>query len=109
MAQPAAQLPITMRASLKADKPISLVPYSRFYGEIGCDLDRHVSEFLLQSNANNARTPVHWHSIFPTTLEGQAKLWFHRQPLGHFPDWTSLKDAFVNHFRPMGYEDRLNE
>jgi hypothetical protein len=29
--------------------------------------------------------------------------------LGHFPDWNSLKDAFVNHFRPMGYEDRLSE
>jgi hypothetical protein len=98
-----------MRPGQEADKPISLVPYSRFYGEIGCDPNRHVSEFLLQSNANNARTPTHWHSIFPTTLEGQAKLWFPRQPLGHFCDWNSLKDAFVIHFRPMGYEDRLSE
>jgi hypothetical protein len=98
-----------MRPGQEADKPISLVPYSRFYGEIGCDPNRHVSEFLLQSNANNARTPTHWHSIFPTTLEGQAKLWFHRQPLGQFCDWNSLKDAFVNHFRPMGYEDHLSE
>jgi hypothetical protein len=109
MAQPEAQLPITMRPGQEVDKPILLVPYSRFYGEIGCDPDRHVSEFLLQSNVNNAKTPAHWHSIFPTTLEGQAKLWFPRQPLGHFCDWNSLKDAFVIHFRPMGYEDRLSE
>ena len=47
MAQLATQLPIIMRPAQEADKPISLVPYSRFYGEIGCDPDRHVSEFLL--------------------------------------------------------------
>ena len=78
MAQPKTQLPITMRPSQEVDKPISLIPYSRFYGEIGCDPNRYVSEFLLQRNANNAKTASHWHSIFPTILEGQAKLWFHR-------------------------------
>jgi hypothetical protein len=43
MAQPEAQLPITMRPGQEADKLISLVPSLRFYGEIGCDPDRHVS------------------------------------------------------------------
>jgi hypothetical protein len=78
MAQSKPQLPITMRPGQEAGKPILLVPYSRFYGKIGCDPNRYVSEFLLQSNANNARIASHWHSIFPTILEGQAKLWFHR-------------------------------
>ena len=88
---PAAQLPITLRADQEADKPISLVPFSKFYRELDSDPDRHISEFLLQCNANNARTNVHWHSIFPTTLEGHAKLWFYRQPLGAFPNWIPYK------------------
>ena len=87
---PAMQLPITLRVGQEADKPISLVPYSKFYGELGSDPDRHVSEFLLQCNANNARTDAHWHSIFPTTFESHAKLWFYRQPLGSFLNWDSL-------------------
>ena len=105
----AAQLSITLRVGQEANKPISFVPYSKFYGELGSDLDRHVSEFLLQCNANNARTDTHWHSIFSTTFEGHAKLWFYRQPLGSFPTWDSLREAFVAHFRPIGYEDRLIE
>ena len=106
---PTAQLPITLRASQEVDKPISLVPYSKFHGELGSNLDRHISEFLLQCNANNARTNVHWHSIFPTTLEGHAKLWFYKQPLGSFPNWDTLRDAFVAHFRSIGYENQLIE
>ena len=104
-----AQLSITLRTGQEADKPISLVPYSKFHGELDSDLDRHISEFLLQCNANNARTDVHWHSIFPTTLEGHAKLWFYRQPLGSFPSWDTLRDAFVTHFGPIGYEDQLTK
>ena len=106
---PATQLLITLRVGQEADKPISLVPYSKFYGKLGSNPDRHVSEFLLQCNANNARTDAHWHSIFPTTFEGHVKLWFYRQPLGSFPTWDSLREAFVAHFRPIGYEDRLAE
>ena len=102
-------MPITLRVGQEADKPISLVPYSKFHRELCSDLDRHISEFLLQCNANNARADVHWHSIFPTTLEGYAKLWFYRQPLGSFPNWDTLRDAFVAHFHPIGYEDRLME
>ena len=106
---PTAQLPITLRASQQANKPISLVPYSKFHRELGSDPNSHINEFLLQCNANNARTDVHWHNILPTTLEGHAKLWFYRQPLGSFPNWDTLRDAFVIHFRPIGYEDRLIE
>ena len=53
---PVVQLSITLRAGQEADKPISLVPYSKFYGKLGSDPNNHVSEFLLQCNANNART-----------------------------------------------------
>ena len=106
---PAVQLPITLRVGQEADKPISLVPYSKFYGELGSDPNRHVCEFLLQCNANNARTDAHWHSKFPTTFEDHAKLWFYRQPLGSFSNWDSLRDAFVAYFCPIGYEDQLTE
>ena len=76
---------------------------------MGSDPDRHISEFLLQCNANNARSDIYWHNIFPTTLEGHTKLWFYRQPFGSFSNWDTLKDAFETHFRPIGYEDRLIE
>ena len=46
-ATPVAQLPITLRVGQEADKSISLVPYSKFYGKLGTDPDRHTSEFLL--------------------------------------------------------------
>ena len=99
----AVQLSITLRASQEADKPISLVLYSKFHGELGSDPNKHISEFLLQCIANNVRTNIHWHSIFSTTLEGHAKLWFYRQPLGSFPNWDTLRIAFVAHFCPIGY------
>ena len=56
---PVAQLPITLRACQEANKPMSLVPYSKFHGELDSDPNRPISEFLLQCNANNARTDVH--------------------------------------------------
>ena len=105
----AAQLPITLKARQEVDKPISLVPYSKFYGELDSDPDKHFSEFLLQCNTNNARIDVHWHSIFPTILKGHAKLWYYRQPLGPFSNWDTLRDAFVAHFRLIGYDDRLTK
>jgi hypothetical protein len=68
-----------------------------------------VHEFLTVCNANNARTEAHWLSIFPVTLQDHAKQWFQRQTPGQFADWESLKNAFLAHFRPIAYEDRLSE
>jgi hypothetical protein len=102
-------IPVTMRSGQPDDHPTSMVSLPKFYGELGSDLDYHVREFLTACNANNARTPSHWHAIFPTTFDGQTRQWFHRQPLGHFNNWTALKDAFIEKFRPVAYIDRLTE
>jgi hypothetical protein len=102
-------IPVTMRPGQPDDRPTSVVSLPKFYGELGSDPDYHVREFLTSCNANNARTPSHWHAIFPTTLDGQARQWFHRQPLGHFANWAALKDAFIAKFRPVAYTDRLTE
>ena len=42
-------------------------------------------------------------------MEDHAKQWFHRQPLGHFANWQSLCNAFIAHFRPIRYDERLSE
>jgi hypothetical protein len=102
-------IPITMRPGQPDDRPTSVVSLPKIYGELGSDPDYHVKEFLTACNTNNARTPSHWHAIFPTTLDGQARQWFHRQPLGHFNNWTALKDAFIAKFRSIAYIDRLTE
>jgi len=111
MVAPAAAplFPVNMRANQPEDCPISLEPLPIFYGHIGNDPNKHVSEFLTTCNANNARTDVHWYAIFPTTLEDHAKQWFYRQPLSHFADWQALHDAFIGHFRPIGYDECLSE
>jgi hypothetical protein len=98
-------IPVTMRPRQPDDCPTLVVMLPKFYGELGSDLDYHVREFLTSCNANNARTPSHWHVVFPTTLDGHARQWFHRQPLGHFANWTALRDAFIAKFRPVAYND----
>jgi hypothetical protein len=98
-----------MRPGQLDDRPTSVVTLPKFYGELGSDPDYHVREFLTACNANSAQTPSHWHAIFPTTLDGHARQWFHRQPLGHFANWMALKDAFIEKFRPVAYTDRLME
>ena len=35
--------------------------------------------------------------------------WYNRQPIGQFRDWPSLRDAFLAHFRPIGFKDRLRD
>ena len=52
-------LPVNMREGQPDDRPISLVPLPKFYGNIGSDPDKHVNEFFTSCNANNARTNVH--------------------------------------------------
>jgi hypothetical protein len=88
-----------MRHGQPDECPTSVVALPKFYGELGSDPDYHISEFITSCNANNARTSSHWYAIFSTTLEGHAKQWFHRQPLGHFTNWTTLRDAFIAKFR----------
>jgi hypothetical protein len=102
-------IPMTMRPGQPDDRPTSVVTLPKFYGELGSDPDYHVREFLTACNANSARIPSHWHAIFPTTLDGHARQWFYRQPLGHFATWTALKDAFIAKFRLVAYTDRLTE
>jgi hypothetical protein len=102
-------IPMTMRLGQPEDRPMSVVTLPKFYGELGSDPDYHVREFLTSYNANNARTPNHWHAIFPTTLDGHTRQWFYRQPLGQFNTWTALRDAFIAKFRPVAYNDRLTE
>ena len=102
-------IPVTMRPGQPDDCPTFVVTLPKFYGELGRDPDYHVKEFLTACNANSARTPSLWYVIFPTTLDGHARQWFYKQPLGHFATWTTLKDAFIAKFRPVAYIDRLTE
>ena len=109
MAAPVAQIPVVMRPGDEADRPYSLVPFPSFYGRMGDDPDSHVHQFLTCCNSNNARTEAHFLSIFPSTLHGQANNWFQRQPIGHFTTWELLRDAFLAHFRPAAYQEKLFE
>ena len=45
--------------------------------------------------------------MVPTTLKDVAFEWYNRQPTGHFTTWNALRTAFLDHFRPVGFEDRL--
>jgi hypothetical protein len=67
-----------MRPGQLDDRPTSVVTLPKFYGELGSDPDYHVREFLTACNANSVQTPSYWHAIFPTTLDGHARQWFHR-------------------------------
>jgi hypothetical protein len=42
-------------------------------------------------------------------LKAHAKEEFHKQPLGQFVDWISLRDAFITKFLLVGYIDRLTK
>lgn len=100
---------VTMRLGQPNDRSMFIITLPKFYGELGCTLNYHVRKFITNCNENSARTPDHWHAIFPTTLDGHARQWFHRQPWGHFDTWTALRDAFITKFRPVAYNNWLTE
>ena len=45
--------------------------------------------------------------VFAATLQKNAFLWYSCQT--QFADWNALKDAFLQYFRPLGFENSLME
>lgn len=102
-------VPIAVRMGAIGDRTTSVAPLPTFNGWQGSDPDQHLSQFLTACIANNGRTEDVWLRWFPATLKDVAFDWYNRQQIGQFADWETLKDEFLNHFRPAGFEDRLRE
>ena len=109
MAAPAPAVPIAIQMGQVGDRTTSVAPLPTFSGWQGSDPDQHVSQFLIACIANNGRTEDVWMRWFPATLKDVAFEWYNRQPAGRFENWNSFKQAFLTHFRPTGFEDRLRE
>ena len=102
-------VPIVIQMGAATDRTTNVAPLPTFSGWPGADPDQHLSQFLTACVANNGRTEDVWLRWFPATLKEVAFDWYNRQAVGHFANWTTLRDAFLTHFRPVGYEDRLRE
>jgi hypothetical protein len=100
-------VPINIPMGEAEDMTTNVAPLPIFYGRPGSDPDWHMSQFLTASVANNGRTEELWLRWFPATLKDVAFEWYNRQPTGHFANWNALRTAFLDHFRPIGFEDRL--
>nr|PNR47234.1 hypothetical protein PHYPA_014354 [Physcomitrium patens] len=102
-------VPISVPMGQVGDQTTSIAPLPIFSGWPGADPDQHLSQFLTACVANNGRTEDVWLRWLPATLKDTAFEWYNRQPVGSFPNWEALRAAFLLHFRPIGYEDRLRE
>ena len=102
-------VPIAVQMGAVGDRTTSVAPLPTFSGWPGADPDQHLSQFLTAYIANNGQTEDVWLRWLPATLKGIAFEWYNRQPVGSFPNWAALREAFLLHFRPIGFEDRLRE
>ena len=105
----APSVPIVVQMGAVGDCTISIAPLPTFSGWPSEDPDQHLSQFLTACIANNGRTEDVWLRWLPTTLKDTAFEWYNGQPAGSFPNWDALREAFLLHFRPIGFEDRLRE
>ena len=102
-------VPIAVAMGAAGDRTTNVASLPAFFGWPGADPDQHVAQFLTAAVANNGRTENIWLMWFPATLKDTAFEWYNRQPIGQFPNWATLRQAFLTHFRPIGFEDRLRE
>ena len=105
----APSVPIAVQMGAVGDRTTSVAPLPTFSGWSGADPDQHLSQFLTACIANNGRTEDVWLRWLPATLKDTAFEWYNRQPAGSFPNWDALREAFLLHCRPIGFEDRLRE
>ena len=105
----APSVPIAMQMGAVGDRTTSVAPLPTFSGWPSADPDQHLSQFLMACIANNGRTEDVWLRWLPATLKDTAFEWYNRQPAGSFPNWDPLREAFLLHFRPIGFEDQLRE
>lgn len=106
---PIPAVPIAMQMGQAGDRISNVSPLPTFSGWPDSDLDHHMSAFLTACIANNGRTEEIWLRWLPATFKDTTFEWYNRQPVGHFPNWTALRDEFLAHFRPIGFEDRMRE
>lgn len=102
-------VPISVPMGQVGDRTTSIAPLPIFSGWPGADPDQHLFQFLTACVANNGRTEDVWLRWLPATLKDTAFEWYNRQPAGSFLNWKALRAAFLLHFRPIRYEDRLRE
>ena len=105
----APSVPIAVQMGAVGDRTTSVVLLPTFSGWPGADPDQHLSQFLTACIANNGRTEDVWLRWLPATLKDTAFEWYNHQPTGSFPNWDALREAFLLHFKPIGFEDRLRE
>ena len=80
------------------------IPY--FLGRPGADPDTHIAKFEITCAANDI-PPAKFQEVFAASLQEDAFAWYQRQP--PFADWNALKNAFLAHFRPLGFASSLKE
>ena len=80
------------------------IPY--FLGRPGADPDTHIAKFEVTCAANSI-PPAKFQEVFAASLQEDAFAWYLRQPA--FADWNALKNAFLDHFRPLGFASSLKE
>ena len=102
-------VPIAVAMGAAGDRTTNVASLPAFFGWPGADPDQHVAQFLTAAVANNGRTENIWLMWFLATLKDTAFEWYNRQPIGQFPNWATLRQAFLTHFRPIGFEDQLRE
>jgi hypothetical protein len=84
----------------------SVVNFPYFQGRLGTDPDVHVRKFEIACAANSV-PPNKQMGVFAATLQENSFLWFSRQQ--PFPTWNDLKNAFLQFFRPLEFENSLME
>ena len=80
------------------------IPY--FLGRPGANADTHIAKFEVTCVANSIPL-AKFQEVFPASLQEDAFAWYLRQPA--FAGWNALRNAFLDHFRPLGFASSLKE
>lgn len=86
---------IAVQMGIVRDRTTSVAHLPTFSRWLGADPDQHLSQFLIADIANNGQIQDVWLRWLPATLKDIAFEWYNRQPVGSFPNWNPLKDAFL--------------
>ncbi|GJU73931.1 reverse transcriptase domain-containing protein [Tanacetum coccineum] len=89
---------------------LSMIKDRQFDGRSRADPHKHIAEFVEicgMFRYGNTNADAIKLKLFPSSLAGEAKIWFNELSPGVITTWEEMRQAFVSRFFPPAMFDRL--
>nr|GEX60266.1 reverse transcriptase domain-containing protein [Tanacetum cinerariifolium] len=89
---------------------LSMIKDRQFGGRSRADPHKHITKFVKvcgMFHYGNTNADAIKLKLFPSSLAGEAKIWFNELSPGVITTWQEMRQAFVNRFFPPQMFDRL--